>query len=92
MFVFHSIIIRTRWYPLVPPPETGVCMHLERYVLLHSVGGFDPWVSASFIVDCCIDEVSASVGSILGDIHHPPLNPLPCIRPSSNFSMQNPPT
>ena len=74
------------------PPDSAVCMHIARSTLLHSFWWFDPRVGASFFVDCCMDEVCASVGSILGDIHHPPLNPLPCIRPSSNFSMQNPPT
>ena len=92
MFVFHFIIYDTRWYPLVPPSDSAVCMYIERYPLLHSVPWFDPRDSASFHVVYCMDEACASVGSILGDIHHPPSTPSGCTHPSSNFSQQNPPT
>ena len=92
MFVLHFIIHHIRWYTLESPPDSAVCMHIERYPLLHSFWWFDPWLSASFHDVYCMDEVRALVGSILGDIHHPPLKPSGCIQPSSNFSQQNQPT
>ena len=47
---------------------------------------------ASFTAVYCMNEVCSVVGSILGNIHHQPLNPLGCTKPSSNFSLWNSPT
>ena len=66
----------------IPLKDTLYCIHSDG--LFHGSG--------FLLCFYCMDEVCSSVGSILGDIHHPPSTPSGCTHPSSNFNLKNPPT